>query len=158
MRAKALISSDRYTLRLMTPADLEEVLPIERASFTMPWTRDQFEREIENPISYPYTVYVEGDEGEPRLGAYIIFWIVYGEAHILDIAVSPGLRRRGLGTWLFEQVMDMFREAYIKGAFLEVRKSNAPAIRLYKKFGFHESYERKRYYGDEDALVMTLEL
>ncbi len=140
----------------MTPADLEEVLPIERASFSMPWTRDQFEREIENPISYPYTVYVEGEDGSTKLGAYIIFWIVYGEAHILDFAVRPGLRRRGLATWLFERVIEIFNEAYVKGAFLEVRKSNSTAIRLYRKFGFKESYERKKYYGDEDALVMTL--
>ncbi len=140
----------------MTPADLEEVLPIERASFSMPWTRDQFEREIENPISFPYTVQVVGDDGQSQLGAYIIFWIVYGEAHILDFAVRPGLRREGLATWLFERVIDMFIEAYVRGAFLEVRKSNTAAIRLYRKFGFKESYERKRYYGDEDALVMTL--
>jgi len=156
LQTKDLIIPARYKLRPMTPADLDEVLPIERASFTMPWTRDQFEREIENPISYPYTVQVERDGGETQLGAYIIFWIVYGEAHILDLAVRPGLRRRGLASWLFERVIEMFHEAYVKGAFLEVRKSNASAIRLYKKFGFKESYERKRYYGDEDALVMTL--
>jgi len=140
----------------MTPADLDEVLPIERASFTMPWTRDQFEREIENPISHPYTVSVAGEDGKTRLGAYVIFWIVYGEAHILDFAVAPGFRRRGLGSWLFERVIEMFHEYYVKGVFLEVRKSNATAIRLYKKFDFKESYERKKYYGDEDALVMTL--
>ncbi|MFQ5428249.1 MAG: ribosomal protein S18-alanine N-acetyltransferase [Thermodesulfobacteriota bacterium] len=140
----------------MTPADLDEVMAIERASFAMPWTRDQFEREIENPISHPYSLHVEGDDKKIRLGAYVIFWIVYGEAHILDLAVSPGLRRRGVATWLFKKVIDIFQDAYVAGAFLEVRKSNAAAIRLYRNFGFKESYERKKYYGDEDALVMTL--
>ncbi len=140
----------------MTTADLDEVLVIEKASFAMPWTRDQFEREIENPISYPYALHVEGENGTSCIGAYVIFWIVYDEAHILDLAVAPGLRRRGIATWLFKRVIDMFHEAYVAGAFLEVRKSNTAAIRLYRNFGFKESYERKRYYGDEDALVMTL--
>ncbi|MFQ5480712.1 MAG: ribosomal protein S18-alanine N-acetyltransferase [Thermodesulfobacteriota bacterium] len=140
----------------MTPADLDEVVSIESASFTMPWTRDQFEREIENPVSHPYALHVEGDDGTLELGAYIIFWIVYDEAHILDLAVAPGLRRQGMATWLFKRVIAIFREAYVAGAFLEVRKSNSAAIRLYRNFGFKESYERKRYYGDEDALVMTL--
>lgn len=140
----------------MTPADLDEVVAIERASFAMPWTRDQFEREIENPISYSYTLMVRDEKGKEKLGAYIIFWIVYDEAHILDIAVRPGLRRRGIATWLFEKVVTMLRQAYVRGAFLEVRKSNRAAIELYRKFGFKESYERKNYYGDEDALVMTL--
>jgi len=156
LHIKDTINPERYSLRPMTPADLDEVLSIERSSFAMPWTRDQFEREIENPISRPYTLMVEDDEGKKILGAYIIFWIVYGEAHILDLAVRPGLRRRGIATWLFERVMDMLRDAYVGGAFLEVRKSNKAAIRLYRKFGFKESYERKKYYGDEDALVMTL--
>ena len=140
----------------MTPADLDEIMAIERASFAMPWTRDQFEREIENPVSYPYTLMVIDEEGKMKLGAYIIFWIVYDEAHILDIAVRPGLRRRGIATWLFEKVITMLKEAYVRGVFLEVRKSNKAAINLYKKFGFKESYERKKYYGDEDGLVMTL--
>ncbi len=142
----------------MTPEDLDEILAIERSSFTMPWTRDQFAREIENPISHPYALHVVERGGELRLGAYIIFWIVYDEAHILDLAVSADLRRRGVATWLFKRVMDMFHEAYVAGVFLEVRKSNAAAIRLYRNFGFKESYERKNYYGDEDALVMTLVL
>ncbi|MFQ5353975.1 MAG: ribosomal protein S18-alanine N-acetyltransferase [Thermodesulfobacteriota bacterium] len=146
----------KYTLKTMTPADLDEVVAIERASFAIPWTRDQFEREIENPISHPYVMHIEGDDGEQRLGAYVIFWLVYGEAHILDLAVSPQFRRRGVATWLFRKVIDMFKDGYVAGAFLEVRKSNAAAIRLYRNFGFKESYERKNYYGDEDALVMTL--
>ncbi len=140
----------------MTPADLDEIMAIERASFAMPWTRDQFEREIENPVSYPYTLMVMDESGKMKLGAYIIFWIVYDEAHILDIAVRPGLRRRGVATWLFEHVLKMLKEAYVRGVFLEVRRSNSAAINLYKKFGFRETYERKKYYGDEDALVMTL--
>lgn len=113
-----------------------------------------FERELENPVSFSYTVRVNEGEGE-FLGAYIIFWIVYGEAHILDIAVHPDLRRRGLATWLLESIISRLREGSVIGIFLEVRKSNTPAIELYKKFGFKEAYERKKYYGDEDALVMT---
>jgi len=138
----------------MTVEDLDEVLAIEQKSFPLPWTWAMFERELENPVSFSYTVRVRDGGGE-ALGAYIIFWIVYGEAHILDFAVHPDLRRRGLATWLLENIISRLREGSVIGIFLEVRKSNAPAIELYKKFGFKESYERKKYYGDEDALVMT---
>jgi len=143
------------SIQPMTAGDLEEVLAIERRSFPIPWTRAQFERELENPVSSAYTVRVlHGDED--LLAAYTVFWIVYGEAHILDIAVRPELRRTGIATWLLEWVLREMRAKQVFEVFLEVRKSNRAAIDLYKKFGFTEAYERKNYYGDEDAIVMTL--
>jgi ribosomal-protein-alanine N-acetyltransferase len=143
----------------MTEEDLRDVLAIERASFPQPWSWGQFKKELKNPISFCYTerVTVEGKEGgQERLGAYIIFWILHGEAHILNIAVAPELRRMGLAKRLLSFTLKMMREKGVVEVFLEVRTSNIAPIRLYEIFGFEHAYVRPRYYGDEDALVMKL--
>jgi [ribosomal protein S18]-alanine N-acetyltransferase len=139
----------------MTVEDLDEVLRIERDSFPKPWTRDQFESELKNPVSTAYALKVT-EGGREKLGAYIIFWVVHGEAHVLDIAVNQGMRRRGLATMLLEAALEHMQRNMVYEVFLEVRTSNRAAISLYSKFGFRESFIRKNYYGDEDAIVMTL--
>lgn len=147
----------------MTEEDLGEVLSIEGVSFPQPWTRGHFKRELRNPVSFCYTerVTVEDDfggrhRGVERLGAYIIFWIVHGEGHILNIAVPPELRRMGLAKKLLSFALDLMREKGVVEVFLEVRESNIVPIRLYEGFGFEHAYVRPRYYGNEDALVMKL--
>jgi len=139
----------------MTVEDLDEVLRIERDSFPKPWTRDQFESELKNPVSTAYALKVS-EGGKEKLGAYIVFWVVHGEAHVLDIAVNAGLRRMGLATMLLDAALEHMRRNMVYEVFLEVRRSNRAAISLYRKFGFRESFIRKNYYGDEDAIVMTL--
>lgn len=139
----------------MTDEDLDEVLRIERDSFPRPWTRDQFESELRNPVSTAYALKVT-ENGTEKLGAYIIFWVVHGEAHVLDIAVNPGMRGNGLATMLLDAALERMRRNMVYEVFLEVRRSNVAAISLYRKFGFRESFIRKNYYGDEDAIVMTL--
>lgn len=139
----------------MAAEDIDAVLDIERASFTNPWKRSMFESELRNPVSSAYTLKRDFGDDE-TVAAYIIFWVVQGEAHILDLAVHPDCRRRGLGEALLVAALDMMRTRLVFEVFLEVRKSNAPAIALYRKLGFKESFIRRNYYGDEDALVMTL--
>jgi ribosomal-protein-alanine N-acetyltransferase len=94
-------------------------------------------------------------EGE-RVGGYMIFWIVHGESHILNIAVAPELRRMGLGKGMLAFAIKLMRERGVAEVFLEVRVSNKASIRLYERFGFEHAYVRPRYYGNEDALVMRL--
>jgi ribosomal-protein-alanine N-acetyltransferase len=143
----------------MTEKDLGDVLAIERVSFPQPWSLGQFKKELKNPISFCYTarVTVDGMEGE-GVGGYMIFWIVHGEAHILNIAVAPELRRMGLGKRLLSFAIKLMREKGVVEVFLEVRVSNKASIRLYEGFGFEHAYVRPRYYGNEDALVMRLVL
>ncbi len=140
----------------MTAEDLEDVLDIERISFPNPWSRNQFESELRNPVSFEYTLKVSAD-GATALAAYIVFWVVHGEAHILNIAVKPAFRRQGVGRVLLAAALDMMQRNLVYEVFLEVRRSNTAARDLYRKFGFKEVFERKGYYGDEDAIVMTLE-
>ncbi|MBI5560505.1 MAG: ribosomal protein S18-alanine N-acetyltransferase [Deltaproteobacteria bacterium] len=139
----------------MTEDALEDVLRIENLSFPQPWTRGLFVQEFRNPVSYAFIEKVDF-EGRERLGAYIVFWIVAGEGHILDIAVDPELRRMGLALRLIAFTLDFMEGDGVTDVYLEVRRSNAAARKLYHGLGFEEVFTREKYYGDEDAIVMRL--
>jgi ribosomal-protein-alanine N-acetyltransferase len=143
----------------MTEEDLGEVLAIERVSFPEPWGWGQFRKELSNPVSHCYTLWVTVDRPGgacERLGGYVIFWLVHGESHILNLVVAPELRGMGLGKRLLSFVLGEMRQRGVVEAVLEVRASNEAAIGLYEGFGFEKLYVRKNYYGDEDAIVMRL--
>jgi len=142
----------------MKAEDLDEILRIEQASFPKPWTRSMFEGELRNPVSFSYTLTVRPQEGLERIGGYAVLWIVHGEAHILNIAVNPEYRGRGIASRLLGLMLDLMKRNLVYEVFLEVRVSNTAARALYGKYGFREAYIRKNYYGDEDAIVMVLDL
>ena len=143
----------------MTLDDLEDICRIEKLSFPSPWPRLQFEKEIQNPFSNKYTARILQD-GKKIIVAYIIFWVVEGEAHILNIATHLDFRRRGIAKRLLVFALGRLEEVGVEEVFLEVRRSNVHAQKLYKDFGFKEIGIRKGYYGDnrEDAIVMALAL
>ncbi|MBZ0220750.1 MAG: ribosomal protein S18-alanine N-acetyltransferase [Candidatus Methylomirabilis sp.] len=156
MRSKDNILSG-HSIQPMSSGDLDDILRIEKASFSKPWTRAMFEGELKNPVSFAYTLRVRPERKE-ELAAYIVFWIVHGEAHILNIAVAPALRGRGVASKLLALMLQLMKRNMVYEVFLEVRVSNEAARSLYKKFGFREAFVRKNYYGDEDAIVMVLDL
>jgi len=136
----------------MRPADLDEVLAIERASFSMPWSRGAFLYEIEqNRVARCYVM----REAE-RIVGYICVWEVADEMHITNIAVHPAVRRRGIGRGLLGSVLEDARRRSTRLVVLEVRPSNIEARALYESFGFRVVGRRGGYYYDtgEDALVM----
>jgi len=136
----------------MRPDDLDDVLAIERASFSMPWSRGAFLYEIEqNRVARCYVM----REAE-RLVGYICVWEVADEMHITNIAVHPAARRRGIGRGLLGSVLDDARRRSMRLVVLEVRPSNVEARALYETFGFQVVGRRRGYYYDtgEDALVM----
>jgi ribosomal-protein-alanine N-acetyltransferase len=139
----------------MTRADIDEVMAIEQDAFPKPWTRELMERELKNPVSFPFIKRVKVN-GEEMLAGYMVIWIVYGDAHILDIAVAPSLLRRGIASGLISFALRFMTERGVAVVSLEVRRSNVAAIKLYEDYGFVEAYVRKMYYGDEDAVVMSL--
>lgn len=152
MGKKAAITIDR-----MVKEDLDQVLAIEVASFTMPWSRNLFLSEFRNkPVSL-MLVALSGGEGRFVVG-YIVCWVFVDEIHILDLATLPQGRRRGIGR---ELVLAALRTGYEWGgrkAFLEVRESNNAALELYRGLGFAQTGVREEYYDlpVESAIVMTL--
>lgn len=134
--------------------DLDAIAAIAHASFPHPWTRDMFAQELSaQPLSRSYVL--RTPEGE--VAAFCTCWLVIDELHINTIAVAPEHRRQGLARELLEYVLNDARKHGAKRAFLEVRRSNVAAIRLYKRFGFATESVRKGYYPDppEDALVLS---
>jgi [ribosomal protein S18]-alanine N-acetyltransferase len=147
------------TIDLMKKGDIDQVLEIERASFSMPWSRNLFLSEFRSPLVSSLMVALADDPLSRRVIGYIVFWHVANEMHILNLATTPGERRKGVAKNL---VLAALKRAYQKGAtraFLEVRASNAAAQRLYSKLGFMGTSVRRGYYDSpvEDALMMTLE-
>jgi len=150
--------SGQIEIRRMIRKDLEEVLAIEKMSFPAPWSRVLFEQEFLIPHAHLLTA---TDPGLPdRVWGYLCFWLVAEETHILNLAVHPQWRRRGVGSRLLEYVVDYSRARGAEEVFLEVRRSNHRAISVYRRFHFQPRGIRPRYYQDtgEDAIIMGLRL
>lgn len=125
--------------------DLGRIIEIETSSFDNPWTFNAFKAAVENSGPVNFLVWDDGD-----VGGFIIYSLICGEAEVYDLATAPEYRHRGVAMSLLSE---MLSEA--DTAFLEVRRSNTPAIRLYEKCGFKVTGERKGYYENgEDALLM----
>lgn len=143
----------------MALSDIEDVFSIEKLSYSSPWPISQFENELQNPISCKFTaILIQG--GKEIVASYIIFWVVADEAHILNISTHPDFRRMGIAKNLLVFAMDYMEDRNVREVFLEVRRSNVIAQKLYRGFGFKEIAVRKGYYGDnnEDAIVMALDI
>lgn len=141
----------------MKKENIEEVLAIERASFTKPWSKNLFLSEFRSP-SVSMLMVAFADVPSYSVVGYIVCWIIADELHILNLAVEQSFRRRGIAKKL---VLSALRQAHQKGAkraFLEVRSSNTAAKKLYSDLGFNGSSVRRDYYEEpaEDAIVMTL--
>lgn len=146
------------TIDAMRVEDVDQVLAIERASFSMPWSKNLFLTEFRNPL-FSFMLVALLDGGFRTVGGYSVCWVVADELHILDLAVKPDSRRRGIARRLVHASMAQAHDRGARKAYLEVRASNLTAQRLYEYMGFTRSAERKEYYDTpvEDAVVMSLD-
>lgn len=135
----------------MTSGDIPSLVAIENASFSSPWTAENFE-DIDKDISHFLVAKKDGE----TVG-YIGFYAVLDEGYTNNIAVLPRFRRQGVADALMRAALDRAEELSLAFLSLEVRKSNEAAIALYNKYGFETVGERKHFYSkpDEDALIMT---
>jgi ribosomal-protein-alanine N-acetyltransferase len=142
-------------LRRIDPRDLDAVETIERASYPTPWSRSMFAAELRKPGSIAIGAFAEGGElvGYAFVSRYVDAW------HVMNVAVAPDSRRRGIATTLLERLFEVTESDPRRGYTLEVRVSNADAIRLYERLGFEARGTRRGYYTDnrEDALIMWRE-
>ena len=151
---------DRIRISKMAEADLRDVLTIEGQSFSTPWKEEMFKSEISLDFSHSFAAKLNLNGTGDILVGYICFWLFYGEAHLLNIAVKPEYRRMGLGAHLIRFFIDFCRAEKAEILTLDVRSSNHPAIGMYRKMGFRKEGMRLHYYADndEDALIMGLKL
>jgi ribosomal-protein-alanine N-acetyltransferase len=141
----------------MQPADMADVVAVERASYAAGWPSTAFERELTQNAMARYVVLRDGDRS--RIKGFAGLWLMVDEAHVVTVAVLPEVRRRGYGRALVHGLMAIAVGHEMAMATLEVRESNTAARALYRTYGFYEVGERKKYYSDnhEDAVIMTTE-
>jgi ribosomal-protein-alanine N-acetyltransferase len=147
-----------WTLTEMRAQDLRQILEIERRSFDNPWSSALFLQELRIPFSRIVVIRPAGDPSEPIVG-YLCRWFVADEIHVLNVAVHPDHRGRGIGAVLLDEALREAERGRAEAVTLEVRRSNEAARRLYAAFHFEEVGVRRHYYGrGEDALIMRLVL
>jgi [ribosomal protein S18]-alanine N-acetyltransferase len=144
---------ERVTPSADDDAVVDEIVALEHASFTNPWSRETLIWELRN--SDVTRLFVVREDG----GAIVAFcacWMIFDELHINTLAVAPAERRRGVATALLNRVLGDAAAAGIRKATLEVRASNEAALRLYERLGFRVTAVRERYYAqpEEDALIL----
>ncbi|NIR30774.1 MAG: ribosomal protein S18-alanine N-acetyltransferase [Gammaproteobacteria bacterium] len=140
-------------VRAMQSGDLGEIIAIEHAAYSYPWSP----RIFRDCLRVGYCCRVLEREGVVE--GYGIMSFGVGECHILNLCVRPTRHRQGLGRMLLTRLLGLARERGMNSVFLEVRPSNQAARRLYEGMGFVQAGIRRRYYpapdGREDALVLS---
>jgi len=174
----------RLVVAPMQMEDINQVLEVDRESYSTPWPASAYRRELLHNSGARYVVLREMEEGaEPpprtearnrpfpflrwpgrtddqglgKVMAYAGMWMMVDEAHVTTIAVRENLRGHGLGELLLVSLLDTAIALHSHHVTLEVRVSNDVAQALYRKYGFHQLGVRPRYYSDnnEDAYIMT---
>ena len=142
-----------YKLRPMASGDLPRIAALEREVFAAPWSEEALLNELENPCSR-YVVLEHAGE----IIAYAGCWVVFDEAHVNNVAVTPRLRGRGYGEQVVRYLAKVASAEGARRMTLEVRASNLVAKSLYAKLGFVLCGVRRKYYTDnqEDAEIMWL--
>jgi ribosomal-protein-alanine N-acetyltransferase len=150
-------SADGYLFRELTPEALPLVIALEKRCFSTPWSGELYRRLLAAGRCRLFGVF-----RKDFLAAYLAVAMLpaTGELEVYNIAVDAAARRRGLARKLLARVLALAAESGLETALLEVRRNNAPAIRLYEALGFVPTGVRPRYYQDtgEDALIYSLSL
>jgi ribosomal-protein-alanine N-acetyltransferase len=133
---------------------LDEVARIEEENFPCPWKKEYFEQELIQPLRYNIVMILKEGEKQKLIG-YLFSHYANDELHIAKIATDKQYQRMGVSTALMDRCISFCKLKKINYISLEVRVSNAPAIKFYEKYNFEKLYIRKNYYPDgEDAFFM----
>lgn len=143
----------------MVPSDLPAVIFIEEQSNVEPWSERSFLEELERTCSH-LLLAKKWECGSELIVGFICFWLVSDEVQILNLAVHPSYRRKGIGRKLLHRCLSVGCLHQMRWAVLEVRSSNRAAQNLYHGFGFEIVGIRPDYYGKirEPAIIMKLDI
>jgi ribosomal-protein-alanine N-acetyltransferase len=147
--------AEPYLIRRADSADIPALVAIERACFSDPWTASGIRETIQYETARAFVAELEG-----KAVGYVMARISGEEGEILNLAVLPKSRRKGIARCLLDEALGSIVAAGVTEAYLEVRQSNAEAIALYQAHGFRPVGVRPDYYRDprEDALVLRAPL
>lgn len=142
----------KLNFRKMVPEDATAVEIVEKACFSMPWSRQAFWEEAGNDKTY-YLLALD----DTKIIGYVGAWILFDEVQITNVAVLPQYRNLGIGKNMMQRIMQIALQKGATSMTLEVRPSNASALHLYEKLGFKSAGRRRNYYEDgEDAEIMWI--
>lgn len=141
------------TVDLMEEKDIDGVLDISSLSFSLPWSKESYIQELNNPIAHYFVA-----KCDDRVVGFVGTWIILDESHITNIAVHPNYRNQGIASKLLDELLTYCKSKGCIAYTLEVRAGNENAQKLYLKHGFKKDGVRKGYYEDnkEDAILMWL--
>lgn len=153
--SSAINMENELKIELLTKKDAPRVAEIEKECFSVPFKLDDILGYLDSPIWHFFVA-----RNESCVIGYASFTIIVDECQIVNVATDPSHRKIGVGKALLERLISYAKEKGCKKVFLEVRKSNIPAISLYEKYGFKAVGVSKNHYSlpTEDALLMNLEL
>ena len=138
------------TIRYASSNDFDRIYEIEKRVFSNPWSKESIKKELDNYSKSLNLI----SEIDGQLMGYFFSHMISNEVHILNIAIDVSFQHRGNGEAFLSQIFKKYLE--YANVFLEVKRTNLPAINLYHKFGFEEIDIRKMYYSDgQDAVVMS---
>ena len=142
------------TFTQMREAHVPQIAELEKLCFTTPWSEKSIASELKNDLAV-WMVALDGD----RVVGYIGSQTAADETDMMNVAVHPDYRRRGIAQILIELLIPELKRRASRSLSLEVRASNEPAKQLYEKLGFAEVGRRKNYYRNpkEDALILRKE-
>jgi len=142
-------------VRWLIRRDMPEVLEIEAASFEYPWSHDDFINSLQQRNCIGMVAELDGE-----VVGYIIYEMGKADFHVLNVAVRPDYRRRGVGNQLIDKVMGKLRPKQRTKINLEVRETNLAAQLFFRRFGFQAVTVLKDFYEDtvEDAYMMMYQL
>lgn len=148
-------STAAFSLRPATPEDVAKILAIEAKVHVAPWDQTHLDSEFSKP--YSHFLVLTDDETDEVIAGYIVFWTLFDEAQILNVAVDLPHRGLGYAKLLVRSAINEAVRKGIKRVLLDVRKSNLAAIQLYQGVGFVITHVRKGFYSNaEDAYQMAL--
>lgn len=141
------------------PSDLRELVRLERATNTHPWTEEHFREALADEHSRCVLLKLAESDGQRVLG-HCVIQTAADEAEVHALAIDPAWRRRGLGRLLLRSAVSLARIAGARAVLLEVRARNDAALRLYQSSGFTRVGRRRDYYREpvDDALLLRSEL
>jgi len=151
-----------WIIELATVEALPDILQLEEACFSAPWTRKMLQAELSgNPFAHFLLAkqVPQGEAGSVSIVGYLCFWVVFEEVRLMNLAVNESMRRKGIARALVIQALEAGLAQAAMRAVLEVRASNQAAHALYRSLGFHDVTTRPTYYTNpiEDALLMELD-
>ena len=151
-----------WSIEPATVEALPDILQIEEACFSAPWTRRMLEAELSgNPFAHFLVAkqIPRGEGGSCSIIGYLCFWVVFEEVRLMNLAVIESMRHKGIAKALVLQALEAGLTRAAMCAVLEVRASNHAAHALYRSLGFRDVTTRPMYYTNpiEDALLMELD-